>query len=459
MICPHCKSQWKLPAGSEKDFTRCPFCDGDLYEGVDASYTAEMVLKEIVSRFGIDILSNSNELIFAFGSLAPHLEKEIQGLLLFEACGGIDKFLNLRGAGKEEVTAIYTNHVKQMTGIITEICSGFLVATGLSTGINVSDTEESPAPTVDWEYVNLGDDSIEITACKSQLPAAIVFPSYIGDKKVVSIGSAVLGAGKTKGADRLRVESVIIPQGITSIGSSTFAGCKALKEISLPKGLSSIGDNAFKNCKALTKIAVPDSVTYIGSGAFSGSNIQSIVLPGGINSVPIEGFKNCKKLISVTILDGIKTVQREAFYGCKALTSVSLPHDLVSIERDAFHSCDSLSKIELPDSIKIIEYQAFEWCPLTIETLPTSMTTIENSSFEGCNFTEMTIPEGVKQIRDYAFSDCYSLRRITIPRSVNKIEDDVFFNIESEVTIVCNAESYAHKWAMRNKVSFELIET
>lgn len=231
MICPHCKTQWQLPANSENNFTKCPFCQGDLYEELAGSYTVETALKEIVSRFGVDILSNSSELIFAFGSIAPRLEKEIQGLLLFEACGGIGNFLNLQGAGQEAISTAYNSQVKQMTDVITQICSGFLAATGISVKVSEPDDEEHLTSDVEWEYVNLGNNTIEIIACKGQLPSEIVFPSYIDGKKVVSIGSAVFGAAKTKGADRLRVESVCIPQGITSIGSSVFAGCKALKEV------------------------------------------------------------------------------------------------------------------------------------------------------------------------------------------------------------------------------------
>lgn len=321
-----------------------------------------------------------------------------------------------------------------------------------------NDAEQQLYQIAEWEHVNLGNNTIEITACKGQIPPDITFPSDIDGKKVVSIGGMVFGAAKAKGAVRLRVESVLIPQGVASIGSGIFDGCKNLKEVSLPLGLSFIGDNAFKNCKALTNITIPDSVSHIGSGAFSGSSIKSIVLPGGISSIPAEGFKNCKKLVSITVPNGVISIQRESFYGCKSITRVNLPQGLISIGRDAFHNCESLTNIVLPDSIKDIGYQAFEWCALTIETLPSSMTIIENSSFEGCNFTTLAIPDGVTQIRDYAFSDCWSLRKIIIPNSVIKIEEDAFFNIMSEITIACFKDSYAHKWAQKNNVAFELIE-
>ena len=460
MMCPHCKTQWQLPADSEKNFTKCPFCAGDLYEGVDASYNAEMVLKEIVLRFGVDILSSSSELIFAFGSIAPHLEKEIQGLLLFEACGGVDNFLNLRGSKQKEVAEVYTNQIKQMTDVITQICSGFLAATGISVEFSEPDTEEHLTSDAEWEYVNLDNNTIEIVACKNQLPTEVIFPAFIDDKKVVSIGSAVFGAAKTKGAERLRVETVFIPQGVTLIGSGAFSGCKALKSISLPKGLSTIGDGAFKNCKALANISIPDSVTHIGSGAFLGSGLRSVVVPGRIGIVSKEAFKNCKQLLSITLLEGLSTIQEEAFSGCNAITNVELPKGVTTIETSAFNECKKLYRIVLPDSIEYIGNGAFRYCSsLTVINIPPQIKALEYEVFYGCgSFSSLTIPDQVTRIDEDSLGNCWSLRKITIPQSVVKIENDAFFNIADEITMVCYADSYAHKWAQNNKVKFELIQ-
>ena len=102
-------------------------------------------------------------MIFAFGSIAPRLEEEIQGLLLFEACGGIGNFLNLQGDGQETISARYNGQLKQMTAVITDICSGFLAATGISLEIAEQDADEQTASNVAWEYVSIGNDTIEIT--------------------------------------------------------------------------------------------------------------------------------------------------------------------------------------------------------------------------------------------------------------------------------------------------------
>lgn len=461
MTCPHCKAQWQLPAGSNKIIKKCPFCDGDLYACVDNSYTAGMVLKEIISRFGISILSNSSELIFAFSSVAPHLEKEKQGLLLFEACNGISEILNLQEGKQEKIDVVFITQIKKMTDIITEICGGFFDALGMPVNIDAVDEDENEisAPNAEWEYVNLGNDTIEIIACKGQLPSEVIFPSCIDGKKVISIGSTVFGAGKTKGADRLRVESVVIPQGITSIGSGVFSGCKALKSISLPTGLSSIGDEAFKNCKVLTSVAIPDSVTHIGSGAFAGSGIRSAVWPGNIEVVSKEAFKNCKQLLSVSILDGVLTIQQEAFCGCTSLGSVTLPNSVTTIETAAFSECKKLSSMVLPDTIEHIGKAAFKYCSsLSTINIPKQIKTLEYAVFYGCGFSSFIVPDHITKIDDDAFGNCWSLTKITIPSSVVEIDDDALFNTLINARVACIQNSTAHKWAQKNKIKFELIQ-
>lgn len=455
MTCPHCKAQWQLPAGSKNNSTNCPFCGGALYEELESSYTIETALQEVVSRFGIGILSDSDELISTIATFAPNLEKEIQGLLFFDACDGINNFLALNSASTEKANATYIEQINTMTEVIKQICNAFLTVTGVSLNREQLNAETSQA--TEWEYVNLGNNTVEIKSYKEHLPEAITFPSYIDGKKVVSIGSTALGINKSKGADRMCVKSVNIPMGITSISSGAFDGCKSLVELSLPEGLTSIGDNAFRGCKLLSNISLPNSITFIGKGAFSGCNIQSIVLPGSIKNVPIDAFKNCKKLISATLLEGIVSIQQGAFFGCKSLSEIVLPKTLSSIEGNAFYECKALYTIELPESITIINYQTFKWSGLTNISLPSKVTTIDNDAFYGCDFSTFIIPEGVKYIRDYAISDCWSLREVTIPRSVTKIEEDAFFNVENEITIRCYENSYAHKWAVKKGIEIEII--
>ena len=65
------------------------------------------------------------------------------------------------------------------------------------------------------------------------------------------------------------LETISIPQGVTSIGNLAFGGCMGLKTISIPQGITSIGDSAFYGCAGLKTIDIPQGVTSIGNEAFS----------------------------------------------------------------------------------------------------------------------------------------------------------------------------------------------
>ena len=64
------------------------------------------------------------------------------------------------------------------------------------------------------------------------------------------------------------LRSVVIPDGVTSIGEYAFCDCSSLNSVVIPDGVTSIGESAFNGCESLTDIVIPNSVTSIGDGAF-----------------------------------------------------------------------------------------------------------------------------------------------------------------------------------------------
>ena len=59
------------------------------------------------------------------------------------------------------------------------------------------------------------------------------------------------------------LESVIIPEGITSIGDESFRNCSGLTSIEIPDSVTSIGKMAFYECSDLISVEIPNSVTEI----------------------------------------------------------------------------------------------------------------------------------------------------------------------------------------------------
>ena len=96
------------------------------------------------------------------------------------------------------------------------------------------------------------------------------------------------------------IKTVILKEGITSIGRSAFYRCDRLKSITIPDSVTSIGFMAFYNCNSLTGITIPDSVTTIGESAFWGcENLTSVTIPDSVTSIGALAFSDCKSLKEV----------------------------------------------------------------------------------------------------------------------------------------------------------------
>ena len=109
-----------------------------------------------------------------------------------------------------------------------------------------------------------------------------------------------------------------IRKGTKIICDMAFYECSSLNSVIIPDGITSIGEYAFYNCSSLTNIAIPDGVTRIGKCAFC----------------------DCSSLNSVVIPDGVTSIGESAFNGCESLTDIVIPNSVTSIGDGAFWRCD-----------------------------------------------------------------------------------------------------------------------
>ena len=223
--------------------------------------------------------------------------------------------------------------------------------------------------------------------------------SNMSDPGDFIIENGVLKQYKGPGGD------VVIPDGVTSIGSWAFRGCSKLRSVTIPDSVTSIGVEAFYGCSSLTGVTIPDSVTSIGGGA----------------------FRDCKSLASVTIPDSVTSIGSGAFLGCNALPTDSNGFIIVGGLLVAFRGTEAL--VTIPDSVTSIGDGAFEGCKgLTSVVIPGSVTVIGKGALRSCeNLTELMIPEGVVRISSEAFAYCKSLTSVTIPASLASIEGDSYW--------------------------------
>jgi len=109
------------------------------------------------------------------------------------------------------------------------------------------------------------------------------------------------------------LESVIIQNGVTEIGTKSFEDCSKLTSVSIPASVKKIGIGAFKGCTALGDFSVPSTVTTIERGVFtecenitlvvdSGSAAHTYAVENSVNyRIKGEGEKTVKSVSVLTL--------------------------------------------------------------------------------------------------------------------------------------------------------------
>ena len=223
------------------------------------------------------------------------------------------------------------------------------------------------------------------------------------------------------------IKSVIIENGVTSIGNYAFRNCDALTNITIPNSVTNIGYFAFSSCGSLTSITIPDSVTSIGSSVFS----------------------ICENLKSVSFGNGLTSINDFMFSGCENLTTVTMKNNVTSIGKYAFNNCEKLNSINISSAVTTIAENAFYNCKgLTSVTIPASVTSIGENAFYNCNtLTSVTLSEGLKTIDSNAFYNCNALKSVFIPYSVTSIGSRAFgyYDNNNSVNIMKDFKIYGYR--------------
>lgn len=90
---------------------------------------------------------------------------------------------------------------------------------------------------------------------------------------------------------------------VIRIGSNAFSGCKYMESLTIPETVTSIGDNVFYDCDALESIVIPNSVTVIGNGTFKGiHNLKTITFGTSVKEIGWQTFLNSKNIKDIYFL-------------------------------------------------------------------------------------------------------------------------------------------------------------
>ena len=138
------------------------------------------------------------------------------------------------------------------------------------------------------------------------------------------------------------VRSLIIEEGVTSIGDSTFMNCNELEKVWLADTITEISYDCFQWCDNLTEVKLPANLEYVGNGSFSGIYITELTLPDSLRVIDKGAFWYLPELTSLTLNEGLEEIGAWAFSGCISLSGdIYIPKSLLKLGDNTFDVDDS----------------------------------------------------------------------------------------------------------------------
>lgn len=210
-----------------------------------------------------------------------------------------------------------------------------------------------------------------------------------------------------------------IPDDMSTIFASAFFGCNYLNTISIPKSVAKIYPEAFRCCHYL------ETVSFA-----SGSKMKKL---------NCDVFMCCHNLTKIQWDEpsSLKEIGKGALKGLHSLECVVLPSSLETISEEAFMNCTNLKQINLQDCkmLKEIKDSAFKETSVGSIKFSSSLEDIGPHAFSGCqNLYQIIFPEDSNLIfiQVFAFSGCISLKKISFSKSLRRIGERAFTNLNIE---------------------------
>ena len=273
--------------------------------------------------------------------------------------------------------------------------------------------------------------------------AAMAFKEgKIAEGTVLEIPTSVKRINDWAFANCVNYPTIVLHDGVESIGFAAFYNCTGLNIITLGKGIKIIEAEAFYSCKNLEYVIAQDvkawmNISFKGVNAYpntcgalmfidsEGNIVTELNVPQGTTEIGARAFQNATFLVKVNIPASVTSIAASAFKGCTALSNINIPAKVTTIAEQTFYGCTSLTKITIPANITRICDKAFDGC---------------TKLFEVTNLSALTVSAGDAANGKLAF---YAKDVFTTANAASKLSVDengfVFYNDGETVTLVAYA--------------------
>lgn len=172
-----------------------------------------------------------------------------------------------------------------------------------------------------WSFDNTTQE-LRISGSGNITKDNLPWKKYESNIKSIIIGEGINSIGEFVFDNLANLTNVCLPSTLTHIGNYAFQRCRNLTTINFPNNLIQIGNYAFHDCTFLQNVKLPNMLRIMGNNCFRGTSIKTIEIPSSMITIPQRAFNECYYLEQITIPNTIRGIETCAFLNCSGLKSV-----------------------------------------------------------------------------------------------------------------------------------------
>ena len=221
--------------------------------------------------------------------------------------------------------------------------------------------------------------------------------------------------------DNTNLESVALPESLTTLGIRAFGGCQSLKTIKIPSGVTAIPDRCFLECSSLESVTIPEGVTTLGLYAFSNCRFKTLTLPSTITKIDDGVFSHNNNLRTITCNAVTPPMLGDNVFYYSATSSVKVPLQSIAAYRQA-DGWKNISEYYVYEVISDgVTYRIDDKAAYVraVDKTVSEICLAENVAFEGAQYP-------LYKIADNAFAGNGSITLVTVPATVETIGSNAF---------------------------------